>query len=116
MSYLNANLSKTEKALGLVSHLQLEYNYPIRLPQHYNVVCDKTTQNLSSLTIKNLSSAFALTVYIDPAPTTGPNPVTIAANDPTPVYIVQNYNGAKLSVANISQESASAEVTLTDLS
>lgn len=111
---INENLSTLEKAVGAVGSLHLEYNHPLRVPQFFSA-SGKTTQNLSSLSIQNLSAAFALTVYVDPAPPSGPNPITIPANDRTPHIIVQNYNGAILKVANISQEAASALVTLTDL-
>lgn len=114
--YLNTKLSNQEKSLGLAGSLQWEYNYPLNVPQNFSAVCPKTTQNNSSVSVQNLSAAFALTFYIDPAPASGPNVVTIAANDPTPWINVQNYNGAKLSIANISQEGTTAKITLTDLS
>lgn len=116
MNYLNTELSIQEKSLGMAGSLQLEYNSPVNVPQNFSAVCPKTTQNNSSLSIQNLSASFSLTVYIDPAPLTGPSTITIAANNPTPFINVQNYNGAKLSISNISQEGATAKITLTDLS
>lgn len=114
MKYMNHELGTLEKSLGVSGQLNLQYNQPLNVPQNFSAVA-QTTQNTSSLSIQNQSAAFALTVYLDPAPTSGPNPITIAANDRTPAIIVQNYNGATLKVANISQEAATAKVTLTDL-
>jgi len=113
--YLNEKLSDHQRSLGVVGSLNWEYNYPLNVPQNFSAVCERTTQNNSSVSVQNLSATFALTFYIDPAPQTGPAVITIAANDRTPYIHVQNYNGAKLAIANISQEAATAKITLTDL-
>ena len=111
---LNDNLSSLEKAVGVVGSIGIEYNNPTRIPQHFSGVA-KTTQNNTLVQIVNLSTAFDLTVFLDPAPTTGPPFVNIPANDRTPHRIVQNYNGSILKIANVSQEAATALVTLSDL-
>ena len=111
---LNENLSSVERAVGVVGSINIEYNHPTPIPQHFSGVA-KTTQNNTLLQIVNLSAAFELTVFLDPAPPTGDPFVNIPANDRTPRRIVQNYNGSILKIANVSQEAATALVTLSDL-
>lgn len=113
--FLNEKLTDQEQSLGLAGSLGLKYNHPLNVPQNFSAVCPKTTQNNSIVQVQNLSATFDLTFYIDPAPASGSSLVTIKANDPTPWRNVQNYNGAKLLISNISQEAATARVTLKDL-
>jgi hypothetical protein len=116
MSYINDGLSPADQAMGTVGNIKLAYNHPLNVPNNFSAVCDPTSQNLTSVSIQNLSSAFALTVYVDPAPASYPGGfIDIAANNPTPIRWAQNYNAAKLVISNISQESATAKITLTDL-
>jgi len=112
---INENLEAINRSSGMAGEVGLEYDHPVNVPQHFSAVCKKTTQNNSHLQIINQSATFELTVYIDPAPESGGATQTRAANDRTPINIVQNYAGAVLNVANISQEAASAQVQLNDL-
>tara|TARA_R110000868_G_scaffold119310_6_gene316008 strand:+ start:23455 stop:23793 length:339 start_codon:yes stop_codon:yes gene_type:complete len=104
----NENLNRV---LGVVQEINLNYNSPINLPQFVKAL-GKTNQTESLLRIQNLSNIFDLALYIQPMPK-GQNPlVKITANDRKPIYITNNWNGAILSVANISQEAATGEITL----
>lgn len=112
--FLNLNLDTASRALGQVGNVQIEYGHPVNIPQNFTGVCPKTTQNTSALTIQNLSNTFDATVYVDPDPT-GKGFHTLPANDPTPLRVAHNWNGAKLIVANVSQEAATVKVQLVDL-
>lgn len=107
-------LTKGESKAGLVGALHWEYNNPINVPQHFSAVCDKTTQNESLVRVQNLSATFDLTFYIIGGGFT--DTVTIKANDRQPWQKVMNFEGSKLRIANISQEAASLQATLVDLS
>ncbi|MEX0300541.1 MAG: hypothetical protein AB3N28_15815 [Kordiimonas sp.] len=107
-------LTEGEAKAGLVGALSWEYNNPINVPQHFSAVCEKTTQNESIVRVQNLSATFDLTFYIIGGGLT--ETVTIQANDRKPWQKVHNFEGSKLRIANISQESASLQATLVDLS
>ena len=107
-------LTEGEAKAGLVGALSWEYNSPINVPQHFSAVCEKTTQNESIVRVQNLSATFDLTFYIIGGGVT--ETVTISANDRKPWQKVHNFEGSKLRIANISQESASLQATLVDLS
>lgn len=111
--FINTHLNKLERSLGIVANLELEYNHPLNVPQNYSAK-GKTTQNTSVLSIQNTSAAFSLTVFVSPdVPNSTHNGVyTINANDATPLRLVNNWNGSILSISNISQEAATAKVTI----
>tara|TARA_R110000868_G_scaffold119310_6_gene316007 strand:+ start:22970 stop:23326 length:357 start_codon:yes stop_codon:yes gene_type:complete len=113
-NFVNVGFSTLEKVLGTVGNLQLDYNEPLKVPQHYKAV-GKTTQNPSLLMIQNTSNVFDLTVFVQPIPEGQKPLITIKANDRNPVYISHNWDGALLNVANVSQEAATALVQLTDM-
>ncbi|MFQ5534224.1 MAG: hypothetical protein ACE5EM_05315, partial [Sphingomonadales bacterium] len=73
-----------------------------------------TTQNESLVRVQNLSATFDLTFYIIGGGVSETQ--TIAANDRKPFQLVHNFAGSRLRIANISQEAATMEATLIDLS
>ena len=115
MSYLNETVTRGEAQLGIVGKVRLSYDHPINVPQFFSAVCEKTIQGSTMLKVQNLSSSFALTFFVNPAPSNGKQLYTIPANDPTPRYLPHNWNGAVLKVSNMSQEAATARVSLTEI-
>lgn len=109
-----AQLTKGESKAGLVGALNWEYNNPINVPQHFSAVCEKTTQNESIVRVQNLSATFDLTFYIIGGGLH--ETVTINANDRKPWQKVYNFEGSRLRIANISQEAATLQATVVDLS
>lgn len=112
--YLNSGISELSKGLGAVAEVELEYNTPVKVAQYVSAK-GKTNQNQSLLKIQNLSTAFALEVFIVPDPTGSTEPHRIEANDRKPLQFVHNWDGSILHVTNVSQEASSAEVTLISL-
>jgi len=92
------------------STLKLSYNSPLQVPQNFSTVCDTTSQTTSILQVQNLSSSFTLTFFVNAGSFTHEG--SIPANDTTPWSVTQNFNGSKLTVANISSEEATGQVTL----
>lgn len=109
--FTNLELDIHSKSLGQAAKLSLQYNQPIKLPQQFTAVCQKTSQTLSVLTIQNMSAKFQLSVFLDPDPS-GKGIHVIKANDPTQLQFTHNWNGAQLSISNISNEAATAQIGL----
>ena len=112
MTYMNQDMTTTEKAMGMAGQIYLPYNSPVNVPAHFVAVAPKTNQSESTLAVQNLSNTFEATFTINPNPPGHRPVVTIPANDRTPRYFTHNWNGARLAVSNVSQESAAIQVSL----
>lgn len=101
--YVMSNSTKT-------GALQLEYNYPLDVPQNFSATCQQTSQTESILQIENESTSNKALLAIQYGDVSEQH--TINPNTAEPFTMVKNFNGAKLNIINISTRPATVKVTL----
>ena len=89
---------------------QLKYNDPIDVYPDERIVCEHTTQTDSILQIENLSTSNKADFFIQ----WGGHKKSESLNPNTaePYRLIENFNGTKLNVMNISTRKADIKVTL----